>query len=427
MLSLLLTALTCAQDPRFDVVDGHVPGATLQAVSLAVRGPVDEALCRYREAAAARALPEGASHGLEVLHGGLVVFRAEFPAAGAAAAAEAWIGALLGPEVGFDADRAELAIGRAALSADDLRVQQPGSVLRTMSLRSLLPDGRSSVQGWLPDPGAIAALDPHALAAKRLPAEHLALAWVGGAELPAALQAAALAGTLALPAAVAAEPLGDRPAGADRVRAVHPHVRGVFACVAMRMPDRIKPVLALGIELVRSRALQQFQRHRGGEDRALAPFVAWTWGAADPVLRLYRRGPSLLDEAFGRTASPGAGGGDEDLPVRELEELLDGLRQRPPTVREVQGAARVLQFEYALPPWNEAMQQSLRELPEALRIRARSVSLAAVQAITRAELDALTAATPDAVAAELLPLLDPERCWRGLLVPMAPGTRVPAR
>lgn len=427
MLSLLFTALICAQDPRLDVVDGSVPGAKLQAVSLAVRGPVDEALCRYREAMAARVLPEGATHGLEVLHGGLVVFRAEVPVAAAPAAATAWVAAVLGADAGFDADQAELAIGRAALAADDRRVQQPGSVLHTMLLQQLLPASAPVARGWLPDPVAVAAVEPRVLAGLRLPAERIALSWVGGAALPVELQRDALAARLALPAAVAVAPLGEVVAAAGPSRAVHPHVRGVFACLAVRMPDRTTPALALGIEVLRSRALQQFQRPRGGEDRALAPFVAWSWGAADPLLRLHRRGPSVLDEGFGRAARPAAGSDDEQLPLRELDELLAGLRQRPPTARELQGAARVLQFEYALPPWNPALLQSLVEVPEALRVRARAVALATVQDITRADLDALAATTPEAVGSELLPLLEPARCWRGLLVPVPPAAGAKSR
>ena len=427
MLSLLLTAFVCAQDPRLDVVEGHVPGARLQAVSVAVRGPVDEALCRYREATAARVLPEGASHGLEVLHGGLAVFRAEFPVEGAPATATAWVAALLGDGAGFDADRAELAIGRAALAADDRRVQQPGSVLHTLLLQQLLPGAPAGAQGWLPDPVAVAALDPRALAARRLPAERMALAWVGGAPLPAELQHQALLARLRLPAAVAVESLGEVPAAAEPVRAVHPQVRGVFACVAVRMPGRASPDLALGIEVLRTRAQQQFQRYRGGEDRALAPFVAWSWGAADPVLRLHRRGPSLADEGFGRAQLPARGADDEQLPLRELDELLASLRQRPPTARELQGAVRMLQFEYALPPWNPSLQQSLVEVPEALRIRARAMALATVQGITGADLEGLASATPESVAAALLPLLDPARCWRCVLVPVARPAAAQAR
>lgn len=427
MLSLFLAACLLAQDPRLDVVDGHVPGAAIQAVSLAVRGPVDEALCRYREATAAAGLPQGSAHGLEVLHGGLVVFRAEFPVEGAGATAVAWVEALLGSEVGFDADRAELAIGRAALAADDQRVQQPGSVLRTLLLQQLLPDVLRGVRGWLPDPVAVAALDPRTLARERLPAQALALAWVGGAPLPPQLAPAALASRLALPPATAVPILGDVPTANEPVRAVHPHVRGVFAVRALRVPAPASPALALGIEVLRSRALQQFQRPRGGEERALAPFVAWSWGAGDPLVRLHRRGPSLVEEAFGRAATAGPGGLDEALPARELDELLEGLHQRPPTAREVQGAARVLQFEYALPPWQPNLLQSLADVPEALRIRARTVSLAAVHGISRADLEALATTPPEAVAAELLPLLDPARRGRGLLVPTAPGTAPAAR
>lgn len=427
MLSLLFTAFVCAQDPRLAVVDGPVPGATLQAVSLAVRGPVDEALCRYREALAASVLPEGATHGLEVLHGGLVVFRAEFPVANAPATATAWVEAVLGAEVGFDADRAELAIGRAALAADDRRVQQPGSVLHTLLLQQLLPGAAPAARGWLADPVAVASLDPRALATQRLAVERAALAWVGGAPLPAELQQEALVTRLALPAAAAVEPLGTVPAAAVPMRAVHPHVRGVFASLAVRMPDRASPALALAVEVLRSRALQQFQRYRGGEDRALAPFVAWSWGAADPLLRLHRRGPSMADEGFGRAPQPAPGAEDEQLPSRELDELVAGLRQRPPTARELQGAVRVLQFEYALPPWNPSLQQSLVEVPEALRIRARAVALATVQGIARADLEALAAVTPEAAAAALLPLLEPAGCWRCVLVPVARAVPATAR
>lgn len=419
MLSLLLTVLILPQGPHLDVVEGHVPGAKLQAVSLAVRGPVDEALCRYREATAALVLPEGSTHGLEVLHGGLVVFRAEFPAGTAPATGPAWVGALLGADAGFDGDRAELAIGRAALAADDRRAQQPGSVLHTLLLQQLLPGAPASVRGWLADPVAVAALDPRELSMQRLPVERVALAWVGGAPLPAELHQDALVSRLALPTAVAVEPLGEVPTADAPLRAVHPHVRGVFACVAVRVPDRPGPALALAFEVLRSRALQQFQRHRGGEERALAPFVAWSWGASEPVLRLHRRGPSMMDEGFGRSPKQAAGADDEQLPLRELDELLAAMRQRPPTARELQGAARMLQFEYALPPWNPALLQSLVEVPEALRVRARAVALATVQGITQADLEALGATTPEAVAAGMLALLEPGRCWRALLVPVA--------
>ncbi|MEY4672356.1 MAG: hypothetical protein RL148_140 [Planctomycetota bacterium] len=418
MLSLLCASLLLwAQDPTVHLVQATVPGVRLQSVAVALDGPVDEALCRYRELVAASVLPAGSTHGIEVVHGELVVFRAEFAADDAAPGA-AWLTTLLGKSNRPDADLAELAVGRAALAADDAAWLQPGSVFRTQMLRRLLPEQAPGCVGWLPDPQQVAARDLGELTAAPLRARAVAIAWVGGHALPPSVVATDLAAALGPVASGTAPVLGSFAPDLPREEAQHARVAGPFVALGFRTPVPAPPALALGIEVLRTRALRTFQAHRGGEDRALAPYVAWSWVAGDPLLRLHRRGPKSVPRP-GEDGSAPRWQEDAQHAAGELDALLGELVQHPPTAREVGSAARLLQAELVLPPWGAAMDRSLAEAPEGLRARARVMALAALRGWTRSDLDALGAVPPGAVAEALEQVLVGTGRWSGVLHPAA--------
>src|SRR5206468_9809128 len=120
----------------------------------------------------------------------------------------------------------------------------------------------------------------------------------------------------------------------------HDRIDAAFATAAVRAPRPGAASLpfAVAVEVLRQRAPQHFGGYRGREVLAGAPFVQHAFLDGTPVLLLHRRGT----------------GADLAAPRLELAELLSAVRASAVTAAEVAAAVRVLQAEWAVPPWSRA-------------------------------------------------------------------------
>lgn len=329
--------------------------------------------------------------------------------AGAPDQLAAFLGALLAADAPFADDQLALWIARAALAADDAEFLYPGTVLQSAARRAFgggTPLGRPPAGSAT----AIARLTPAAVrAALSRPVPH------GGAGL-GAVTAAEIAAVAALPwPAAPLAPRGDAPVVAGRgasepVKELHSRVDAPFVGAAFPVPpigDRA--AFALGVEVARSRAQRRFQS-RGPEALARAPFVQWSWLAAEPLVVFCRRGeqPEALLPGQRQEADADA---EAEATAAELRALLADLRERPPDAGELAAAVRALTAQLALPapgvtpPWASE--------PATLPGRLITLLLAPYH---RVDVDALAGIAPAEVAAALATALAPERAsWHALL------------
>jgi hypothetical protein len=188
------------------------------------------------------------------------------------------------------------------------------------------------------------------------------------------------------------------PAAVD----LRPHARvdGPFAAIAFVVPTAVdRAALAVGIEVARARAARTL-RLRGGEAKAQAPLVAWSWLRGEPLVVFCRRG---------------ANGADPGQPLAELERLIGDLLTRVPGADECDVAVRTLRSELGLAPPTAAADGAA--LPgwavAALLRRHRGIDGADLAGVTAAAAHAAVRAT-----------CDPARACRAGLVPtVAAGSR----
>jgi hypothetical protein len=347
------------------------------------------ALAECRLARARRVEPAAAASGVQVFGDATVAF-VLVPSA-AAGVGLAFCRALLDDTLPVDDDLVAAAIARAALAADDADWLYPGPVLLGRARRALLLG--PAARGEAGIAAAVQALEPPRL--RDLLRQPVAVTGLGLGAVPADVRAAAA--QLPLRAGTApprpARAVSAPPPGVD----VQPHARvdGPFAAVAFVVPAAVdRAALAVAVEVARARAARDL-RLRGGEARARAPVVAWSWLHDDPLLLFCRRG---------------ANGRDLSQPQAELAALLADLRDRPPTDAERDVAVRTLRAELALAP------PPLGAGDGVLPGRAVAALLAPERGIDDADVTAVTAA---AAHAALVAVCDPGRAWRGGLVPLA--------
>jgi hypothetical protein len=191
---------------------------------------------------------------------------------------------------------------------------------------------------------------------------------------------------------------------------------GAFVAAGLRAPPPGDPQLlpfALGIEVLRVRAVQAFREHRAGEAKANAPFVIYDLLAGDPLAMVCRRG---------RNGAPASG------PRGEVEELLGRLRQGPPRPQELEGARTALQRELLVPPWTGSWPSSLAAEPSMLDPRARALALLAHAQLLDKVPAALAAVDERSVATALGKALEPAAlAWHAIVPPLVPAHQDPLR
>lgn len=324
--------------------------------------------------------------------------------------ATTFLAALLAPDVaGLADDAVALAIARAALHADDAEFLYPGSVLLRRA-RQRLAAGTELAR---PPAGVAAALHQLTVASVRAALAGpgpLRVACLGAidAELMRTVDALSIANRCE---ASSGSILSTRSRGRAALskdlhsRADSPYVSAVFP--GPTPVDR--PAFALAMEVARSRAFRRW-RFRGRELHARAPFVGWSWLAADPFVQFCRRGESKVRLLPGEVAAASV---DDEVQatVSELRSLLDDLRAVAPSASELGQARQALHSRLRLPGPGEA--DVLGSDPATLPGRLQVLLLAAHHDVRVAVLNTLTA---EQVHTVLLRVLQPKRAsWHALL------------
>lgn len=395
-----------------------VPGSGSQAFALLMPVGFDHdplgaaglaeaaALCLLAQAAPE--LPPGATARHSV-QGTCTLFQCTVDAAHADAGLR-WC-ALLLRSLQDDPDRMAMALAQAALLADNAEEVFPGPMLQSRLRRALwsgTPLGR-----WQSGKASeLQAVDQQRLrefVAQTRGPERALLVSIGGADR------AMLRRGMEVLAAVPKRGVPPQPvlrqATADAGEATtNWRTGGAFIAVALRAPlqgDAHLLPFALGIEVLRLRALRAFQEHRGGEAGAGAPFVLYDLLAGDPLAVVCRRGKNGI---------PAEG------PRGEIEELLEHLRRVPPGARELEAARTALQGELMVPPFPGDFLQAMVAAPSIMATRARAWALLAHRGLlgrVHEELPASAAAVATALGNALLP---ENLVWHAIL-PAQPGGR----
>lgn len=344
-----------------------------------------------------------------VVHG---VFRP-----GEAAAGAAFVAALLDDGRAIGDDALALAVARAALAADDHEHIFPGGVLETRlraacGVRPRPPQGSAAVVARL-GPADVRGQLAAPVAAWGAALGALTPAWREGlAALPLPRPPAVAAATAA---AAVLGPASGPGAGALPAEP-HPRIDAPFVAAAGPVPDGDRAAFALAVEVARSRAEQRFRR-RGTEAMARAPLVAWSWLAAEPLLRFHRRSEDPLPLLPGERAEASAADAAAAAQA-ELAAFLDDLRARPPAAAELDAARHRLLGELGLLPV-EAGGLAAALLPGRLLVlllaERRGIDGSRLQAVTPAAAHAALAAALVADRVRwhaLLPLARPDRGFR---------------
>ncbi|MFT4514150.1 MAG: hypothetical protein ACI91B_002858 [Planctomycetota bacterium] len=301
-----------------------------------------------------------------------------------------------------------LAVARAALAADDAESVYPGDVLLTRARQHF---GRGTALARPPAgmASAIAKLTSEAVReALRVdvPVRMAALGVVTAGVIDAIRPLAATFETRVRGAFVCADSRASTEMTEDRNdRVDSPYVSAAFA-----LPAEVdRAALAVGVQVATSRAFRRW-RMRGMEQRARAPFVAWSWLHADPLLRLCRRGeePSqLLPGERPQALLP-----DEVRATRaELQAFLQNLRTVPPSEIELGPARLALRSRLSLP--GPGQKSSWAGEPATLPGRLQVLLLAAHHGVDVARIDNVTASQ---VHAAIKSVLQTDRSsWHSLL------------
>jgi len=305
-------------------------------------------------------------------------------------------------------DSIALAVARAALAADDAEFVYPGDVLLTRARQHF---GRGTSFGRPPAgiANAIAKLTPDDVRkamARDIPV-RLAVLGVVGAELIKAIGsldpkfATQVRGDFVCPSPRAlVEMTEDRNDRADS-----PYVSAAFALPA----DVDRAALAVGVQVATNRAFRRW-RMRGMEQQARAPFVAWSWLRADPLLLISRRGEDPARLRPGER--PQALIIDEVRATRaELRAFLADLRAVPPTEAELGSARVALRSRLGLP--GAGKKHTWASDPATLPGRLQVLLLTAHHGVDVARIDNADAS---AVHAAVRSVLQAERSsWHALL------------
>jgi hypothetical protein len=239
-----------------------------------------------------------------------------------------------------------LAVARAALAADDAEFVYPGDVLLTRA-RQHFGRGTSLARPPAGIAKALAKLTPAEVRKAmgvEIPVRMAVLGVVDAAVINAIGSLAPKFATRVRGEFVCPAPSAQREMTEDRNdRADSPYVSVAFALPA----DVDRAALAVGVQVATNRAFRRW-RMRGMEQQARAPFVAWSWLHADPLLLISRRGENparllpgerpqalVLDEVRATTA--------------ELRAFLADLRTVPPSEAELGPARAALRSRLGLP------------------------------------------------------------------------------
>lgn len=313
--------------------------------------PLQPALAEARLVAAAAAVPEVQKASLRIVGDAAVVFAVGSP--GEAAVLERWLRVVLAPLPVAD-DTLALAAARAARLADDAAFLYPGEVLASRA-RVRLGGAAAWAVPLRGDPEVLLGASPARLRQeleRSAPAAVLVLGAIPS-ELRAALQDLATVPWPGVRSHDGARPLPSLGVGAAAVAVErHERVDAPFVAAAFPVPPGSNAALALGLEVARSRAARRFGARRSGV-LARAPYVAWSWLDAAPIVVFHRRGKDPVDRWPGERLAHDANWAAAATEA-ELRGFLEELRTMSPTSSELAEARRGLLAELAMAPGEPA-------------------------------------------------------------------------
>lgn len=306
-------------------------------------------------------------------------------------------------------DELALTIARIALHADDAEFLYPGSRLATQA-RKELGVGTAIERPAAGVAAAIAKLTPDRVRAALRRPQPLRVACLGN------LDEAFRSSLRSLPVPhlelpdyaplVCGKGAGTVPA-AERV---HDRVDSPYVAAAFPLPAGIdRAALAVGVEIATARAFRRW-RYRGFEQRARAPFVAWSWLHQEPLLHFCRRGENPRQLLPGER--PQANAEDEARATKaEMQAYLEDLRTIKPTKQELQLARASLQRRLRVAPAGESSPWAKE--PATYPGRLQVLLLATYHRVDVARLDTVSA---DSVQAALKHALTAARgSWHSLV------------
>lgn len=371
--------------------------------------PLQPALAEVRLHAAAAAVPEVRQASLRIVGDAAVLFAVGSP--GDSAPLERWLRVVLAP-LPFDDDSLALAAARAARLADDAAFVLPGEVLASRA-RVRLGGSATWAVPLRGDPELLLAAAPARLRqelAQPAPAAVLVLGAIP-AELRTALQdLTTVPWPVGRPRAEARPTADPGEVAAEIAIERHERVDAPFVAAAFPVPAVSTPALALCLEVARGRAARRFGARRSGV-LARAPYVAWSWLDAAPIVLFHRRGENPVDRWPGERLAHDANWAAAATEA-ELRDFLDQLRTVPPTPAELAEARRGLLAELAMAPGEPAP----APLPAALLPgRALAVLFAARRGL---DADALASVDEAELARTFAALLAPGRASFHALLPL---------
>lgn len=376
--------------------------------------PLQPALAEARLAAAAAAVPGVHKASLRIVGDAAVVFAVGAP--GDAAVLERWLRVVLAPLPVAD-DTLALAAARAARLADEAAFLYPGEVLASRA-RARLGGAAAWAVPLRGDPEALLAASPARLRQELERSAPSAVLVLGAIpqELRTALQDPTTVPWPGVPSRDAAIPLPSSGVGTAGVAIErHERVDAPFVAAAFPVPPGSNAALALGLEVARSRAARRFGARRSGV-LARAPYVAWSWLDAAPIVVFHRRGRDPVDRWPGERLAHDANWAAAAT-ATELCAFLDDLRTVPPTPSELVEARRGLLAELAMGPSEPAPPP----LPAALLPgRALAVLFGRHRGL---DVDALARVGEAEVAVAMQALLAPERVSLHALLPLERADR----
>ena len=326
--------------------------------------------------------------------------------AGDVAGARAFLAALLDDAMPLADDTLATLVARVALAADDAATLYPGDVLAARAAVAF---------GIAASIDSLGLLDLPPARVRELLADPANTIAAGVGAVGEAMRQ--MVGTLEwsppAPDWRAATVAGNAPRAVGITSELHARCDAPWVMAAFAVPtDVAKPALALALEVARARAVRAM-RSRGAEASAHAPFVAWSWLAGDPLVRVHRRAADPVqrlpgereqgDAAFAATAARA-----------ELDAFLADLRSRPPSAAELDAARERVLAEHGL---------SLQARPADAALLP---GIAVVELLRRPrgiEPTALAAVGPEQAHAALQALLHSDRAYRHELLPLPRADR----
>ncbi|MBK8100741.1 MAG: hypothetical protein IPK26_26950 [Planctomycetes bacterium] len=323
------------------------------------------------------------------------------------AGAKCLAAALRPPGDGATDDLAAVAIGQAALAADDAEFTIPGLRLQSLARQRLLVGAAARPLAGHARHVQVCTAGQLRAAAGQWPEPRL-LAF-GGADMAAV--ATALRTALPPVDAPLPVPIWSAPVVPPAVEDVAGYAMlmapiAVFATPLPPPDAKVAPATALAVSILRERMSRRFlnQRRAVEESFAATPFVSGDWLAGDPVLVLCRRGIHWRPFA---------------QPRAELEAFLAEARATAITAAELDLARRLLWHGLRTVPVDAVDASELAATPALLPARAITTAVVRFRGM-QARLAELALASLSEVQSEWLRLLDPAKAWWGGLVPTQP-------